>query len=50
MATKRRMLGHENPDMLTSLANLASIFLKQGQWKEAEDLEVQMIEMSRRVS
>jgi hypothetical protein len=26
METRRRVLGHENPDMLTSLANLASIF------------------------
>jgi hypothetical protein len=40
--TKRRkmVLGQEHPDTLTSIGNLASTYLNQGRWKEAEDLEV----------
>ena len=30
------MLGAEHPSTLTSMANLASTYMNQGQWKEAE--------------
>ena len=33
-------MGKEHPDTLTSMANLASIFVNQGRWKEAEELEM----------
>jgi len=45
----RRILGQEHPDTLTSIANLASTYRNQGRWKEAEDLEVLVMETSSRV-
>jgi len=42
-------LGAEHPDTLTSMANLASTYRNQGRWKEAEELDVQVVEMSSRV-
>jgi len=44
METRKRVLGEEHPDTLTSMANLASTFWNQGRWKEAEELEVQVME------
>ena len=41
METRKRVLGQAHPDMLTSMANLASTFRNQGRWKEAEELEAQ---------
>ena len=41
------MLGKEHPDSLTSMANLVSIYWNQGQWKEAEELQVKMMETIR---
>jgi hypothetical protein len=43
METSSRVLGQEHPDRLTSMANLASTFWNQGQWKEAEEPEVQVM-------
>lgn len=43
METRKRMLGMEHPDTLTSMANLASIYRNQGRWKEAEELELQVM-------
>jgi Tetratricopeptide repeat len=39
----------EHPDTLTSMANLASTYRNQGRWKEAEELEVQLMKTSKRV-
>ena len=36
--------GAEHPSTLISMANLASTIWNQGRWKEAEDLEVQVME------
>jgi hypothetical protein len=44
METSKTVLGPEHPDMLTSMANLISTYQNQGQWTEAEKLEVQVIE------
>jgi len=44
METHKRVLGAEHPDTLTSINNLASTYRNQGRWKEAEELEVQVIE------
>ena len=49
METSKRVLGEEHPDTLTSMANLASTFWNQGRWKEAEELEVQVMETFKRV-
>ena len=46
METRKRVLGLEHPDTLTSMANLASTYWNQGRWKEAEKLEVQVMETS----
>jgi Tetratricopeptide repeat len=43
------MLGEEHPDTLASMANLASTYRNQGRWKEAKELEVQVIETRKRV-
>ncbi|KAF2191620.1 putative kinesin [Zopfia rhizophila CBS 207.26] len=44
-----RVLGSEHPSTLTSMANLASTYRNQGRWKEAEELEVQVMETRKRV-
>jgi hypothetical protein len=38
METRKRVLGQEHPDTLTSMANLASMYRGQGRWIEAEEL------------
>jgi hypothetical protein len=43
METKKRVLGDEHPDTLTSIANLASTYRNQGRWKEAKELQVQVM-------
>ncbi len=45
----KRDLGTEHPSTLTSIAKLASTYRNQGCWKEAEDLEVQVMETRKRV-
>ena len=47
--TRKRVLGAEHPSTLTSMANLASTYRNQGRWKEAEELEVQVMETRKRV-
>ena len=44
-----RVLGEEHSDTLTSMANLASTYWNQGWWKEAEELEVQVMPTRKRV-
>ncbi|KAE8371536.1 hypothetical protein BDV26DRAFT_125608 [Aspergillus bertholletiae] len=39
----------EHPNTLTSMANLASTYWNQGRWKEAEELEVQVMETRKQV-
>ena len=39
----------EHPSTLTSMANLASTYRNQGRWKEADSLEVPVIETRKRV-
>ncbi|KAH8758834.1 hypothetical protein BGZ57DRAFT_907136 [Hyaloscypha finlandica] len=50
METFKRVLGAEHPLTLSSMANLAATYRDQGRWKEAEDLDVQVIETRKRVS
>ncbi|KAF2633298.1 kinesin light chain 3 [Macroventuria anomochaeta] len=49
MQTSKRVLGDEHPDTLTSIANLASTYMKQGRWSKAEKLEVEVMKTSKRV-
>jgi tetratricopeptide (TPR) repeat protein len=49
METRRRVLGEEHPDTLTSTANLALIHRDQGRWSEAEKIQVQVIETMTRI-
>ena len=47
--TRKRVLGEEHPDTLTSMAHLALTYLDQGRWEEAEQLFVQVSETRKRV-
>ena len=47
--TSRRVLGPEHPRTLNSMANLASTHRNQGQWKDAEALDLQVLETHERV-
>ena len=49
METSLRVLGAEHPSTLASMANLASTYRNQGRWKEAEELDVQVMETRKRV-
>ena len=49
METRKRVLGAEHPDTLTSIGNLASTYSNQGRWKEAEELKVQVVKTRKRV-
>ena len=44
-----RVWGKEHPNTLTSIANLSWIYHHQGRWKEAEELNVQVMEVRGRV-
>jgi hypothetical protein len=43
------MLGKEHSFTLTSIANLASIYTKQEQWKKAEELFIQTTEIMKKL-
>jgi len=47
MEKSKHVLGEEHPDTLRSMANLACTYRDQGQWKEAEALEVVVMEKSK---
>jgi hypothetical protein len=49
LEAKERVIGAEHPDTLTSMANLALTYRDQGRWKEAEELDVQVMETRKRV-
>jgi tetratricopeptide (TPR) repeat protein len=49
MQTRKRVLGDEHPDTLTSMNDLVSTYWKQGRWKKAEELQVQVIQTEKRV-
>jgi hypothetical protein len=44
-----KVLGVDHPDTLTSMGNLASTLWRQRQWKEAEDMEMRVMETRQRV-
>ncbi|KYG40860.1 hypothetical protein M433DRAFT_77102, partial [Acidomyces richmondensis BFW] len=43
------VLGAEHPSTLTNMANLASTYRNQGRWREAEELEVKVMERRREI-
>jgi hypothetical protein len=43
MNGRKAKLGSNHPDTLSSMANLAATYVKQGRWNEAEKLEVDVI-------
>jgi tetratricopeptide (TPR) repeat protein len=49
MESRKRVLGAEHPDTLTSMANLASTYRNQGRWKEAEELQAQELQLCSKV-
>ena len=49
METRKQVLGEEHPDSLKSMANLASTYHSQGQWKEADELEELVMETRKQV-
>jgi hypothetical protein len=49
MEIQKRVLGEEHLDTLESMGSLAITYGKQGRWKEAEELEVQVVETRKRV-
>ena len=49
MGTRKRVLREEHPYTLTSINNLSVTYKHQGRWKEAEGLDVQVMEMRLRV-
>jgi hypothetical protein len=44
METRKKNLGADHPNTLTSIAILASTYRNQGRWNAAEELEVQVME------
>ncbi|ERF72613.1 hypothetical protein EPUS_08749 [Endocarpon pusillum Z07020] len=46
---KEPMLSLEHPDTLAGIARLASTYRNQGEWKEAEELEIQVLGMRMRM-
>ena len=49
MESNKRLLGHEHPSTLISMANLAGNYAQQGRWKEAEDIQIPLLELSEKV-
>ena len=49
VARNQKVLGLEHPDTLTSMSHLAWIIHLQGRWKEAEGLNMQVMETRKRV-
>jgi tetratricopeptide (TPR) repeat protein len=50
LETRKRVLGLEHPDTLTSISNLALMYRDQGRWAKAEELQVQVTEIRKRAS
>jgi len=47
METNKTKLGDDHPDTLASMNSLASMYLEQGQWEDAEQLFMQVMEARR---
>jgi hypothetical protein len=49
MDLRKKLLGAEHPDTLTSMANLAIAYRNRGRWNKAEQLNVQVMDMRKRL-
>ena len=49
METRKRVLGVEHPDTVSSMANLALTYRNHGRWNEAETLQEQELDAFSRV-
>ena len=49
IAQNKKVLGIEHPVTLTTMAELAAIFLCQGRWTQAEDVGLEVMETQKRV-
>ena len=49
MDMRKKLLGAEHPQTLTSMANLASTYRNQGRWNEAEQLEIRVMKMRKKL-
>jgi Tetratricopeptide repeat len=49
MDIRKKLLGLEHPDTLSSMGNLASTYYNQGRWNEAEQLELQVMDMRKKL-
>jgi hypothetical protein len=47
---RKKLLGAEHPDTLSSMGNLASTYHDQGKFDEAEQLEVQVLDMRKKAT
>jgi hypothetical protein len=48
MEARKRKLGTDHPDTLASIKNLASIYMIQRRWAEAEQLNLQVMETNKK--
>ena len=49
MDMRKKLLGAEHPHTLSSMANLAKTYSNLGKWNEAEQLNVQVMGMRKKV-
>lgn len=49
MGMMKNVLGEQHPYTLTSMGNRAVTYMNQGRWKEAEELELRVMEMRKNV-
>jgi Tetratricopeptide repeat len=46
---RKKLLGEEHPDTLSSMENLASTYRNQGRWNDAEQLKDQVMDMRKKL-
>ena len=46
---RKKLLGTEHPDTLTSMANLARTYRNQGRWNKAEELDIQVLDKRKKL-
>ena len=49
LEARRRVLGQDHQDTLSSMNNLANVLQKQGKWQKAEEMHTEVLEARRRV-
>ena len=49
MEMAKKFLGAEHPFTLISMENIASFYMSHGRWNEAEQLQVQITEMKKKL-